>query len=72
MELPDDYKPVPCDLQGDGNAFAILGRVKRALTEHGYRHLVAEYFAEATKGDYNHLLQVSLQLVYDPKDEVES
>ena len=48
----------------DGNAFAILGRVKRALAEAGYsREDVAKYVAEATAGDYDHLLQVTMNWV---------
>lgn len=41
----------------DGNAFAILGRTRRALLHGGVDFKDADAFLkEATKGDYNHLL----------------
>ena len=47
----------------DGNAFAIMGQVSRALKKAGHRDLVDEYITAATEGDYNHLLQVTMQYV---------
>jgi hypothetical protein len=42
----------------DGNAFAILGAVTAALKAAGASPTeVAEFTAEATSGDYDHLLQ---------------
>jgi hypothetical protein len=51
---------VEIDLSGpDGNAFAILGRVKKALQAAGASHEEIRAFREqATSGDYNHLLAV--------------
>lgn len=48
----------------DGNAFAILGRVQRALSDAGVEpeHL-AEFHREATAGDYDHLLRTVLATV---------
>jgi len=44
-------------LGSDGNAFAILGRVKRAATQAGWTAERWQAFqAEATAGDYDHLL----------------
>lgn len=41
----------------DGNAFAILGRVKRALQRAGIASdEQQQYIAEATSGNYDHLL----------------
>jgi len=40
----------------DGNAFAILGRVKRALAKAGMHEEAKAFMEEATAGDYNHLL----------------
>lgn len=41
----------------DGNAFSILGRVRRALKRAGVPDAeVKEFNDEATAGDYNHLL----------------
>ena len=47
----------------DGNAFAIMGAVSKALKKAGYRDLASQYFDEATSGDYNHLLQVTMEYV---------
>ena len=47
----------------DGNAFAILGRVKRALEKAGHKELAEQYQKEATAGDYDHLLQVTMEYV---------
>lgn len=42
----------------DGNAYAILGRVKKSLRRNNIADSVFEEFkAEATAGDYEHLLQ---------------
>ena len=48
----------------DGNAFAILGRVSRALRTAGHGDLVKEFMDEATKGDYDHLLQTCMKYVH--------
>lgn len=40
----------------DGNAFAILGKVKRALVKAGMQEEAKAFMEEATAGDYNHLL----------------
>mgnify|MGYP000875930853 FL=1 len=46
----------------DGNAFAILGRVKRALERGGVPQAeINQYFEEATSGDYNHLLATTME-----------
>ena len=47
----------------DGNAFAILGAVSSALNRAGYGDEVKQYQDEATRGDYNYLLQVSMAWV---------
>jgi hypothetical protein len=48
----------------DGNAFAIIGRVQRALRQAGIAaEEVAEFRAEATAGDYDHLLATCLRWV---------
>jgi hypothetical protein len=53
------YPDICVQLSGeDGNAFAILGRTTRALRQAGLsKEEVDEYYAEATSGDYDHLLQ---------------
>ena len=47
----------------DGNAFAVMGAVKRALERAGHRDLVAPYMKEAMAGDYDNLLRVSMDYV---------
>lgn len=53
------YPEVEVQLSGEeGNAFAIIARVTRALRNAGCPEEVrAEFRAEATSGDYGHLLQ---------------
>lgn len=42
----------------DGNAFAILGRVRRALENHGIsQEEIKQFTDEATSGNYDHLLR---------------
>jgi hypothetical protein len=48
----------------DGNAFAILGKVQRALRRAGVPEDECKQFVtEATAGDYNNLLRVCMQWV---------
>jgi hypothetical protein len=47
----------------DGNAFAILGRVIKALKRAGLADLAKEYQAEAMAGDYDHLLRTTMEYV---------
>ena len=53
-----------CKLTGeDGNAFAIMGRVTKALKKAGQGDKVAEFQKKAMSGDYNKLLSVCLEYV---------
>jgi len=47
----------------DGNAFAVMGAVSKALKRAGQSDKVSEYQAKAMSGDYNHLLAVSMDYV---------
>ncbi len=47
----------------DGNAFAIIGRVSKALKRGGHGDLVNEFTKEAMSGDYDHLLQTAMEYV---------
>lgn len=47
----------------NGNAFEILGKVIGALKRGGRKDLVEAYQKEAMAGDYDHLLQVTMQYV---------
>lgn len=62
---PGTRYAVAVQLSGmDGNAYSILGRVRRALREAGATNdEISEYFNEATSGDYDHLLRVTMNWV---------
>lgn len=46
----------------DGNAFTVLGRCCQAARESGLSESeIAAFTAEATAGDYDHLLQTAMQ-----------
>lgn len=48
----------------EGNAFAIMGAVSRALKRAGHSpDIVKEFQDEATSGDYDHLLQTAMAYV---------
>ena len=48
----------------DGNAFAVMGQVQRALKKAGYpKEEVEKYLEESMSGDYNNLLQVAMKWV---------
>ena len=47
----------------DSNAFAILGRVRRAILESNHPELVDQFFEEATAGDHDNVLQTCLRYV---------
>lgn len=47
----------------DGNAFAILARVSRAIRRSNHPELADAFMREATSGDYDHLLQTCLRYV---------
>jgi hypothetical protein len=47
----------------DGNAFAVMGAVIRALRGAGHGAMVAEYRERAMSGDYSTLLAVSMEYV---------
>lgn len=59
------YPHVKVDLVGsDGNAFAVLGTVTRAMRRAGVPKDERDAFvSEATAGDYDHLLQTVLRYV---------
>ena len=49
-------KPTVKLIGQDGNAFVIMGRVKKALKSAGAdMEYIDRYISEATTGDYNHL-----------------
>ena len=59
-----------CHLTGeDGNAFAVMGRVSKALKKSGQGHLVPEFQKRAMSGDYDNLLAVCMEYVEDIGDD---
>ena len=67
------YPNVKVKLVGeDGNAFAILGRVSKALRRAGVPgDEVSAFFAEATQGDYDSLLRTCMSWVDVSGDDEE-
>lgn len=59
------YPDIKVKLIGeDGNAFYILGTVKKALKEnHVPENEIEEFMNEAKSGDYNHLLTTCIDWV---------
>ena len=47
----------------DGNAFAIIGHVSKALRRAGHEEDAAAFMKEASSGDYNHLLVTAMSFV---------
>ena len=59
------YPEVEVELVGqDGNGFAIIGRVRKAMQRAGLTsEQVKEFTDEAASGDYDHLLQTCMKYV---------
>lgn len=59
------YPDIQVKLVGeDGNAFAILGRMQRALMRGNVSSVdIANFVDEATSSDYDHLLQTCMDWV---------
>ena len=57
------YPNITVEMVGqDGNAFAILGRCRKAAREAGLRDSeINAFVTEATSGDYDHLLQTAMR-----------
>ena len=63
MKAPS-IKPTVKLIGQDGNAFAIMGSIKQALKRAGAdKEYIDKYLSEATSGDYDHLLAVSMEYV---------
>lgn len=55
----------------DGNAFAIMAYVKRAMTNENFtKDEIQSYMSEAMSSDYNNLLGVSLERIAECNGEV--
>ena len=59
------YPEIEVQLDGtDGNAFALIGKVQKALKEAEVsKEELDEFFNEATSGAYNHLLRTCMAWV---------
>lgn len=59
------YPEVEVQLTGqDGNAFAIMGAVSKALRQAGASPVeLAQYMEESMSGDYDHLLRTAMAWV---------
>lgn len=59
------YPAIEVELVGhDGNAFSIIGRVRKAMKKAGLsEEQIKEFTDEATSGDYDHLLQTAMRYV---------
>ena len=63
MQAPET-KPEVKLVGKDGNAFSIMGRVIKALRRAGAdEEYLDKYRNETTSGDYDHLLQVTMEYV---------
>ena len=63
MKEPDS-KPTVKLIDTNGNAFAIIGRVKQALERSGAdKEYVDRFVQEAMARDYNHLLSTAMEYV---------
>ncbi len=61
--MNEQDKPTVQLVGEDGNAFAIMGKVSKALKRAGFRDEAKKYQEEAMSGDYNHLLAVTMEYV---------
>ncbi len=53
-----------CLVGVDGNAFAVMGYVRKAMYESGFNvQEIKAYLKDAMSGDYDHLLAVSIEMV---------
>lgn len=63
MKAPEEIPTVQL-VGSDGNAFAVMGKVRKALQYAGAdSEYINQYLGEAMAGDYDHLLGVSMKYV---------
>jgi hypothetical protein len=66
--IPQEEKPWIRLVGEDGNAYAILARVRRAWKRKKRPDIADEYSNEAMSGNYSHLLLTSLRYINEKKD----
>jgi len=55
-------KPTVKLIGEDGNAFAIMGTVAKALKDSGFSdEHIAKYYEESSSGDYDNLIRVAMK-----------
>ena len=54
-------KPIVKLIGTDGNAYAIIAKVRRALIREGLKKEAEEFVKEATSGDYNNVLASAMK-----------
>jgi hypothetical protein len=59
----EKQKPTVKLIGRDGNAFFILGTVRKALLKEGMEEEAKEFMEKATSGDYDNLLRVVMDYV---------
>ncbi len=58
------YPAITAVISSDGNAFAIMGAVTKAMKRGGVpKEDIDAYFAEATSGDYDKVIRTSFKYV---------
>ena len=68
---PNGKEKVTVELVGlDSNAFAILGRCSKAMRQAGWGTTeIRDFQAQATSGDYHHLLATVMEYCQDMSEE---
>jgi hypothetical protein len=62
QEVNVDWIPFVNLSECDGNAFGVLGMVKRALRDEGAtKEYCDQFYTEATSGNYDHLIQTVMR-----------
>lgn len=70
MDTTGLKRPVVRLVGEDGNAFAILGRVRRTMRQAGWpKDAIDGFMAEATSGNYDYLLATVLDHCDEPADD---
>jgi len=63
MRAPEE-RPVVKLIGSNGNAFAVMGKIKQALKKSGAdKEYIDQYISEAMSGNYDNLLVVSMEYV---------
>jgi len=64
MTIEPKYPEIVVQLTGtDGNVFAVMGVVGKALRRAGHADKLESFYGEATSGDYQHALQTCMAWV---------